>query len=123
MSNQNESDYQYAQMLQMMRDQGRKDNPTILEIGTMLSHNRVQLGELVLEPEDLYISDFLMVGYVYPLVTPYVYDSTFDDEGRATSRTAQAVRAIGLVAGDLVAVQRVQDTNMYVILAKVVKAR
>lgn len=114
-------DYQYAEMLQLMRSQGSKDNPETMKIGVMLSSNSVKLDDLTLYPEDLYIADHLMAGYVYPLVTPYVTDSTFGEWRESTSRTSQAVRAEGLKAGDLVALQKL-DNNMYLIFARVVRA-
>lgn len=84
-------DYYYTEMLGMMRQQGAKDNPTTLQIGTMQSANSVKIGDLILNAEDLYIADYLYLEDVEPLK-----------------------------GGDVVAVQRVQDTNMYVILARVV---
>lgn len=115
------SDYEYAEMLQLMRSQGSKDNPETIKIGVMLSPNSVKLDDLTLLPEDLYIADYLMAGYVYPLVTPYVTDSSFGEWREATNRTSQAVRSEGLKAGDKVAIQKL-DNNMYLIFARVVRA-
>lgn len=112
----------YAEMLQMMREQGKKDNPITLQLGIMQSPNSVKIDDLVLNAEDLYIAADLQAGYVYPLSTPYVYDRAFGYSGTATSRTSQAVRSSGLQKGDLVAVQKLENTNKYVILNKVVKA-
>ena len=112
----------YAEMLQMMREQGKKDNPITLQLGIMQSANSVKIDDLVLNAEDLYIAADLMAGYVYPLTTPYVYNTTFGTAGSSTSRTSQAVRSTGLQKGDLVAVQKLENTNKYVILNKVVKA-
>ena len=87
-----QSDQYFAEMLKMMREQGRKDNPTTLQLGVMRSANSVKIGDLVLNAEDLYITSYL---------------TSFTD---------------GLKKGDLVAVQKLQDTNKYVILSKVVRA-
>ena len=85
-----DKDHYYAEMLGMMREQGRKDNPIILQLGVMRSENSVKINDLTLYAEDLYIAS-----------------TTFNE---------------GLKKGDLVAVQKLLDTNRYVILAKVVEA-
>jgi hypothetical protein len=85
-----QSDQYFAEMLQMMREQGNKDNPTTLQLGVMQSVNSVKINDLVLYAEDLYIAEYLVED--------------------------------GLKKGDLVAVQRLQGTNRYVILVKVVEA-
>jgi hypothetical protein len=110
----------YAEMIQMMRAQGRKDNPVTLQLGVMQSATSVKIDDLVLNAEDLYIAAHLMDGYVYPLKTAYVYDKTFGLNGTATSRTDKAIRAEGLKKGDLVAVQKLNNNNKYVILERVV---
>lgn len=117
-----QSDHYFAEMLKMMQEQGRKYNPTTLQIGIMQSENSIKIDDLVLEAEDLYISDYLLKDYEYPLVTPYV-DTAFSGVGGVEYTTKdKAVRADGLKKGDLVAVQKLQNTNKYVILAKVVEA-
>lgn len=60
MSNSMKSDHLYAEMLQMMREQGKKDNPPTIQIGNMQSNNSVKIGDLVLNAEDLYIADYLI---------------------------------------------------------------
>lgn len=117
-----DNDHYYAEMLEMMRQQGKKDNPTTLQLGVMQSANSVKIDDLLLTAEDLYIADSLMAGYVYPLVTPYVYDVQFGHYDGSFSTTDKAVRKIGLQKGDLVAVQRLNNNNKYVILARVVSA-
>ena len=81
------NDYHYAEMLNLMREQGRKDNPTTLQLGIMRSPNSVQIGDLLLYAEDLYISD----------------------------------NCVNLQAGNVVAVEKLHDTNKYIILSKVVQ--
>ena len=95
------SDHYFAEMLGMMRSQGAKDNPTTLQLGVMQSANSVKIDDLVLNAEDLYIADYLVAGY---------------------TRQTQITFTDGLKKGDLVAVQKLQDTNKFVILAKVVEA-
>ena len=87
-----ENNYYYTEMLSMMRQQGSKDNPTTLQLGIMQSANSVKIGDLLLNAEDLYLADYLFL----------------EDVER-------------LKSGDLVAVQKLQDTNMYVIVARMVK--
>ena len=50
----------YAEMIEMMRAQGRKDNPITLQLGVMQSSNSVKIDDLVLKAEDLYIADYLI---------------------------------------------------------------
>lgn len=89
------SDQYFAEMLGMMREQGRKDNPVTLQLGVMQSANSVKIADLVLNAEDLYIA-----------VSPQNQSNIPD----------------GFKEGDLVAVQKLQNTNKYVILTKVVEA-
>ena len=86
-----EKDFYYAQMLGMMREQGRKDNPTTIQLGTMQSSNSVKIADLLLSREDLYIADYLLLE---------------NDNS--------------LTKGDIVALQKL-DNNMYLILARVVR--
>lgn len=109
------NDHYYAEMLALMREQGKKDNPVTIQLGIMLDEKRVRLDDLILEAEDLYIADYLKKGYKRKLLIPYLSDTggtqqkyiTYDD---------------GLVEGDLVAVQRLEN-NMYAILARVVRVQ
>lgn len=111
------SDHYFAEMLGMMREQGSKDNPDTLQLGVMQSANSVKVGDLVLDAEDLYIADYLVAGYTRKLKTPYV-------SGITTNETqSQITFTSGLKKGDLVAVQQLQNTNMYVIIAKVVEVK
>lgn len=111
-----QSDQYFAEMLNMMREQGRKDNPITIQIGIMQSANSVKIGDLMLYAEDLYIADYLVSGYSRKLKVPYlssVNPSTTQDQINLTD---------GLKKGDLVVVQKLNDTNKYVILVKVVEA-
>ena len=114
-----QSDQYFAEMLKMMREQGRKDNPVTLQIGVMRSANSVKIGDLVLTAEDLYIADYLVSGYTRNIQVPYVSGVTVDYHADTQSQLAFTE---GLKKGDLVAVQKLQNTNKYVILAKVVEA-
>ena len=117
-----QSDQYFAEMLGMMREQGRKDNPTTIQLGVMQSANSVKIDDLVLNAEDLYIADYLKQGYTFPLVTPYVSSVTFWEHDGSYTTENTAIKASGLKKGDLVTVQKLHNTNRYVILAKVVDA-
>ena len=134
-----QSDQYFAEMLNMMREQGRKDNPTTLQLGVMQSANSVKIDDLVLNAEDLYIADYLVSGYTRKIKVPYVSGVTVDttqesgfasanssgsysDPDTRTSTQSQITFTDGLKKGDLVAVQKLQNTNKYVILVKVVEA-
>lgn len=129
----------YAEMIQMMRAQGSKDNPITLQLGVMQSANSVKIDDLVLEAEDLYIADYLVAGYTRELKIPYVSGVTVDttqndpfgtvdsegnyhDPDTRVTRQNRITYTDGLKKGDLVAVQKLNDTNKYVILARVKEA-
>lgn len=134
-----QSDQYFAEMLNMMREQGRKDNPVTLQLGVMQSANSVKIDDLVLNAEDLYIADYLVSGYTRKIKVPYVSGVTVDttqesgfvsasssgsysDPDTRTSTQSQITFTDGLKKGDLVAVQKLQNTNKYVVLVKVVEA-
>ena len=129
----------YAEMIEMMRAQGRKDNPITLQLGVMQSSNSVKIDDLVLKAEDLYIADYLIAGYTRQIKIPYVSGVTVDttqnnpfgsvdaqgqyhDPDTRVSTQAKITYIDGLKKGDLVAVQRLNDTNKFVILARVKEA-
>lgn len=129
----------YAEMIEMMRAQGRKDNPVTLQLGVMQSSNSVKIDDLVLKAEDLYIADYLIAGYTRQIKIPYVSGVTVDttqkdpfgsvdaqgqyhDPDTRVSTQAKITYIDGLKKGDLVAVQKLNDTNKFVILARVKEA-
>ena len=129
----------YAEMIEMMRAQGRKDNPITLQLGVMQSSNSVKIDDLVLKAEDLYIADYLIAGYTRQIKIPYVSGVTVDttqnnpfgsvdaqgqyhDPDTRVSTQAKITYIDGLKKGDLVAVQKLNDTNKFVILARVKEA-
>lgn len=113
------ADQDYAELMGVMRDEGSKDNPETLYIGTMRSDTSVEIDGLVLDGDDVYIAAHLMAGYQFPLKTPYVSSVNFGSE--TTSKINPAVRSSGLKKGDLVAVMKCNDNTTYVILERVVK--
>lgn len=133
-----ESDHYFAEMLGMMREQGAKDNPVTLQLGVMQSANSVKVDDLVLNAEDLYIADYLVSGYTRKIKVPYVSGVTVDttqsdpfgtvspegvysDPDTQVSTQNQIIFSDGLKKGDLVAVQKLENTNKYVILTRVVE--
>lgn len=106
----------YSSIMDNMRNEGSKDNPETLYIGTMLSANSVEIDGLKLTKDDIVIADYLKKGYSMPLSTPYVKDSSFNTCGSATRGSS------GLKKGDTVAIMRCENTDTYVILCKVVSA-
>ena len=116
-----QSDHYFVEMLNMMREQGRKDNPTTLQLGVMQSERSVRAGDLLLYAEDLYIADYLVAGYTREAGAPTEDGSNPNPEAPAGAQNKISF-SDGLKKGDLVAVQKLQNTNKYVILAKVVRA-
>lgn len=128
-------DHYLAEMLELMRSQGAKDNPVTLQLGVMQSPNSVKIDDLILNAEDLYIADYLVAGYTRTIKVPYVSGVSVDttqsnpfaskdnpDPDTRVWKESQITYIDGLKKGDLVAVQKLDGNNMYVILARVVSA-
>lgn len=129
------NDHYLAEMLELMRSQGAKDNPVTLQLGVMQSPNSVKIDDLILNSEDLYIADYLVAGYTRQIKVPYVSGVSVDttqsnpfaskenpDPDTMVWKESQITYTDGLKKGDLVAVQKLDGNNMYVILARVVSA-
>ena len=128
-------DHYLAEMLEIMRSQGAKDNPITLQLGVMQSPTSVKIDDLVLNAEDLYIADYLVAGYTRQIKVPYVSGVSVyptqsnpfaskdnSDPDTRVWKESQITYTDGLKKGDLVAVQKLDGNNMYVILARVVSA-
>lgn len=128
-------DHYLAEMLEIMRSQGAKDNPITLQLGVMQSPTSVKIDDLVLNAEDLYIADYLVAGYTRQIKVPYVSGVSVDttqsnpfaskdnsDPDTRVWKESQITYTDGLKKGDLVAVQKLDGNNMYMILARVVSA-
>lgn len=132
------NDHYFAEMLAVMRVQGAKDNPSTIQIGQMLSANSCKIDDLILNPEDLYIADYLVAGYSRTLTIPYVSGVTVDttqsdpfgtvdsegnyhDPDTKTTRQSNITYKDGLKKGDKVLVQ-VLSNNKYAIIVRVVDA-
>ena len=101
----------------------------------MQSPTSVKIDDLVLNAEDLYIADYLVAGYTRQIKVPYVSGVSVDttqsnpfaskdnpDPDTRVWKESQITYTDGLKKGDLVAVQKLDGNNMYVILARVVSA-
>lgn len=130
--------YQATRILETMRTQGAKDNPSIPVLGEMQSANSVKIDDLVLNAEDLYIADYLVAGYTRKIKVPYVSGVTVDttqsdpfgtvdsegvyhDPDTKVTTQSNITYADGLKAGDLVLVQALAN-NKYAIIVRVVEA-
>ncbi len=130
--------YDYTRMLEVIRVQGSKDNPSTIQIGEMLSANSCKIDDLTLNAEDLYIADYLKAGYTRTIKIPYVSGVTVDttqsdgfgytdsegnyhDPDTQTTRQSQITYTDGLKKGDKVLVQ-VLSNNKYAIIVRVVDA-
>lgn len=135
MENEMKNDQSYLRVMELMRSQGAKDNPVTLQLGIMQSPTSVKIDDLVLNAEDLYIADYLVAGYTRQIKVPYVSGVSVDttqsnpfaskdnpDPDTRTWKESQITYTDGLKKGDLVAVQKLDGNNMYVILARVVSA-
>jgi hypothetical protein len=103
------ADHYYSEMLKLMRAQGAKDNPITLQLGIVQSGGKIKIGDLILNPDDYYLAKHLKAGY------------------RLTYQSGEYVTSIELIdnelkAGDLVAIQQLNDTDRYVVLERVVEA-
>lgn len=85
-------DSDVARFLEIMREQGRKDNPSLPEIAVMTGSNSCIVGELPLDGDNLLMTSSLK-----------------DEWGNNM-----------LSKGDLVLVTQVAEQDMYVIICKVV---
>ena len=114
-----DGDKDMAMLLGIMREQGGKDNPLTIELAEMTSPTPCMLGDLPLDEEDLLFNETLLKPVLSEL------DFTIQNNG-GTSHSHNWVDKSKyfkpLKAGDLVAVMKVQDQDMYVVLCKVVSA-
>lgn len=97
----------YEQILDTMRQQGKKDNTAPIQIGIMESATTCAIGTLKLSGSDLLIAEHLTTGYHYAV-------------DNATPSKKDKTTFIGaLKKGDQVAVYRISD-ELYIILERLV---
>ncbi len=87
----------YEEILGMMRDEGKKDNPSPIQIGMMTGAESCRIGRLELSGSDLLMAEHLKTGYQKD-------KNTF---------------AAPLKEGDKVAIYRISD-ELYIILERLV---
>ena len=97
----------YEEILNTMREQGRKDNTAPIQIGIMTSGSSCKIGKLVLSGDDLLIAEHLKTGY----------HCAVDNETPSKKDKNTFVGA--LKAGDKVAIYLVSD-ELYIILERLV---
>lgn len=97
----------YEEILNIMRNEGKKDNTAPIQIGIMTSATSCKIGKLTLSGSDLLIAEHLKTGYHY---------AVYDDE---PSKKDKNTFAEPLKSGDKVAVYRVSDA-LYIILERLV---
>ena len=96
-------------MLKLMQTQGAKNNPLTLQLGLVQSGGKIKIGDLILEPDDYYIAKHLKPNC----------EVTYRLNGQET--TVELVNNV-LEEGDMVAIQKLNDTDIYIVLTKVVEA-
>lgn len=97
----------YEKILEVMRGEGRKDNPAPIQIGIMTGEASCKIGKLMLESGDLLIAEHLKTGYHCAVCG--------DEPSRKDSNTfIEPLRS-----GDKVAVYRISD-ECYIILERLV---
>ena len=97
----------YEEMLEMMRHEGKKDNPASIQIGVMADATTCKIGKLVLSGEDLLIAEHLKTGYHYAVCS--------DNPAKKDNTTFIET----LKSGDKVAAYRISD-ELYIILGRLV---
>jgi hypothetical protein len=97
----------YEQILDIMRQQGGKDNTAPIQLGIMESSTVCSIGKLKLSGEDLLVAEHLKTGYHKAInneIPSQKDDSTFVKP---------------LTKGDQVALYRIND-ELYIILGRLV---
>lgn len=102
-------DKQMARLLNIMREQGKKDNPETLVLGTMTSSDSCMIGDLPLDSEDLLIAEYLTTGYHKAV------------SGSNPSLKNEDTFIKPLKKGDQVVLMKIEEQDVYVILCKVVE--
>lgn len=114
-------------LIELMRQEGSKNNPPVIELGEMLSATECRIGENDLELEDLYIAEHLIAhertvdieagGHIDATTTT---DSGHSHKILSMSWSDTKLRIhTTLKKGDIVAAYRISE-DKYLIFAKVV---
>ena len=112
-------DRQMARLLDIMREQGKKDNPETLVIGTMTSAATCSIGDLALDEEDLLFNEMLLK----PDLTKLRFNIKSSGGVSHTHEWEDKSEYIKpLKKGDTVVLMKLEDQDTYVVLCKVVSA-
>ena len=98
----------YGEILNIMRSQGRKDNPATIQTGIMQDATSCMAGELLLSGDDLLVVEHLKTGYYYAV----------DGKNPQLKNTSTFIEP--LKKGDQVALCRLDDEK-YIILGRLVE--
>lgn len=116
----------YSHIVNMMRQQGAKDNPQPVQLAVVISAEPtliIKLGDLQLDSDNLLIADYLLDGYqrIESLSSTPATGTT--DIGSVTSigyDNGTVTYKTNLSAGDVVAVLPTADQQTYIVFCKVV---
>ncbi len=97
----------YEEILNVMRNEGKKDNTAPIQIGVMTGAASCKIGRLALSGSDLLIAEHLKTGY---------HCAVCDDK---PSKKDKNTFVAPLKSGDKVAVYRISD-ELYIILERLV---
>lgn len=100
-------DNAYAEILKIMRREGRKDNPATVQKGTMQDGTSCIVDGLLLSGDDLLVAEHLKTGYHYAV------------DGDSPPLKDKNTYIEPLKEGDTVAVCRLDDEK-YIILGRLV---
>jgi len=128
-------DNPYSGIVNHMREQGAKYNPSSIQIGIVISSDPliIKVGDLQLYKDDMYIADYLLKDYKLEIDMPLI-DGTgamssvsVGDHGSHTHDisklgiTKGIINSnIGLIKDDTVIAFATDDEKKYIILARVV---
>lgn len=97
----------YEEMLNVMRNEGKKDNSAPIQIGEMTGAESCKIGQLTLSGDDILIAEHLKTGYHYAV------------DNDTPSKRDKNTFIEPLKSGDKVAVYRMSD-ELYIILERLV---
>lgn len=115
-------DNPYSGLINLMREQGSKYNPPGLILGEVKSpppQINIKVGDIQLDKDNLYIADYLLPNYK----RDYILEGTLtlnDTSTYTTTGTTTETTNDTLKIGDLVVLQKVENTNKFILFCKVV---
>jgi hypothetical protein len=117
----------YSELLKLMQIHGSKNNPDTVELATVISvppNLVIQTGDVQITNSNILIADYLLSTYMRQVKIPPTSNvsSTVTNNNSVTSigLSGQIDFTDTLNVGDQLAVQAIQDGQMYLILCRVV---